>query len=47
MPGFEGRWLAGLAPVGNTAYVFVVQTRASTFEVSRWKDSDHPIGEED
>ena len=25
----------------------VVQTRASTFEVARWRDSDHPIGGED
>jgi eukaryotic-like serine/threonine-protein kinase len=27
VPGFEGRWLAGLAPVGDTGYVIVVQTR--------------------
>lgn len=27
VPGFEGRWLAGFAPVGNTGYVVVVQTR--------------------
>lgn len=25
----------------------VVQTRSSLFEVRRWRDSDHPIGEED
>jgi hypothetical protein len=29
IPGFEGRWLAGFAPVGNTGYVVVVQTRYS------------------
>lgn len=28
LPGFEGRWLAGFAPVGYTGYVVVVQTRA-------------------
>jgi serine/threonine-protein kinase len=27
--GFEGRWLAGFAPVGRTAYAVVVQTRDS------------------
>ena len=27
MPGYEGRWLAGLAPVGCTGYVVIVQTR--------------------
>jgi hypothetical protein len=27
VPGFEGRWLAGLAPVGDTGLVIVVQTR--------------------
>ncbi|HEX9620852.1 MAG TPA: protein kinase, partial [Polyangiaceae bacterium] len=26
IPGFEGRWLAGFAPVGRTAYAVVVQT---------------------
>jgi hypothetical protein len=25
--GFEGRWLAGFAPVGETGYVVIVQTR--------------------
>jgi serine/threonine-protein kinase len=27
MPGFEGRWLAGFAPVGETGFVVIVQTR--------------------
>jgi serine/threonine-protein kinase len=27
VPGFEGRWLAGIAPVGHTGFVIVVQTR--------------------
>jgi hypothetical protein len=27
VPGFEGRWLAGLAPVGDTGFVVIVQTR--------------------
>ena len=27
VPSFEGRWLAGLAPVGGTGLVIVVQTR--------------------
>ena len=27
VPGFSGRWLAGVAPVGGTGYVVVVQTR--------------------
>jgi hypothetical protein len=27
VPGFEGRWLAGFAPVGDTGFVVVVQTR--------------------
>ncbi|MHB8872865.1 MAG: PDC sensor domain-containing protein [Myxococcaceae bacterium] len=26
VPGFEGRWLAGVAPVGGTRYVVVLQT---------------------
>jgi conflict system STAND superfamily ATPase/CHAT domain-containing protein len=27
VPGFEGRWLAGFAPVGDTGFVVIVQTR--------------------
>lgn len=27
IPGFEGRWLAGAAPVGGTGYLVLVQTR--------------------
>ncbi len=27
IPGYEGRWLAGFAPVGNTGFVVIVQTR--------------------
>jgi hypothetical protein len=27
VPGFEGRWLAGFAPVGHTGYAVIVQTR--------------------
>ena len=27
VPGFEGRWLAGFAPVGETGFVVIVQTR--------------------
>jgi serine/threonine-protein kinase len=27
VPGFAGRWLAGVAPVGGTGYVVLVQTR--------------------
>jgi hypothetical protein len=27
MPGYEGRWLAGFAPVGDTGLVVIVQTR--------------------
>lgn len=27
VPGYEGRWLAGVAPVGKTAYAVIVQTR--------------------
>jgi serine/threonine-protein kinase len=27
VPGFEGRWLAALAPVGKTGYVVLVETR--------------------
>jgi serine/threonine-protein kinase len=27
VPGFEGRWLAGFAPVGTTPYAVIVQTR--------------------
>ena len=27
VPGFEGRWLAGLAPVGDTGLIVVIQTR--------------------
>jgi hypothetical protein len=26
VPGFEGRWLAGFAPVGDTGFVVIVQT---------------------
>jgi eukaryotic-like serine/threonine-protein kinase len=38
VPGFEGRWLAGFAPVGTTPYAVIVQTRddaalAPTFEI--------------
>jgi hypothetical protein len=27
VPGFEGRWLAGFSPVGDTGFVVIVQTR--------------------
>ena len=27
MPGYEGRWLAGFAPVGDTGFIVIVQTR--------------------
>jgi hypothetical protein len=27
LPGFEGRWLAGFAPVGSTGFIVIVQTR--------------------
>jgi hypothetical protein len=27
VPGFGGRWLAGFAPVGDTGFVVIVQTR--------------------
>jgi len=27
VPGYEGRWLAGFAPVGGTGFVVIVQTR--------------------
>jgi eukaryotic-like serine/threonine-protein kinase len=27
VPGFEGRWLAGFAPVGNTGFIVIVQSR--------------------
>jgi hypothetical protein len=27
VPGYEGRWLAGFAPVGDTGFVVIVQTR--------------------
>jgi hypothetical protein len=27
VPGFEGRWLAGFAPVGDSGFVVIVQTR--------------------
>jgi hypothetical protein len=27
MPGFEGRWLAGFAPVGKTGFIVIVQSR--------------------
>jgi hypothetical protein len=30
VPGFEGRWLAGFAPVGDTGFVVIVQTRYDT-----------------
>jgi len=30
VPGFEGRWLAGMAPVGSTPFAMVVQTRYDT-----------------
>jgi hypothetical protein len=30
VPGFEGRWLAGFAPVGETGFVVIVQTRYDT-----------------
>jgi len=34
VPGFEGRWLAGFAPVGNTSHAVIVQTRdAAAVEV--------------
>ena len=36
VPGFGGRWLAGFAPVGNTGYVMVVQTRYSAIVDPDW-----------
>jgi hypothetical protein len=27
VPGYEGRWLAGFAPVGDTGFIVIVQTR--------------------
>ncbi len=33
VPGFEGRWLAGFARVGQTDYVVVVQTRYQAIEI--------------
>ena len=33
--GFEGRWLAGFAPVGYTGYVVVVQTRDEVISIWR------------
>jgi eukaryotic-like serine/threonine-protein kinase len=30
VPGFEGPWLAGFAPVGNTPHAVIVQTRSAT-----------------
>ncbi len=35
--GFEGRWLAGFAPVGDTGFVVIVQTRHdAAIEPSTW-----------
>lgn len=41
VPGFEGRWLAGFSPVGNTGYVVAVQTR---YQVSAGAANDR-LGE--
>jgi hypothetical protein len=37
VPGFEGRWVAGFARVGQTDYVVVIQTRYEAIDiVKRW-----------
>jgi hypothetical protein len=30
VPGFEGRWLAGFAPIGGTGFAVIVQTRSDS-----------------